>query len=368
MSTGRVPEKKMFQRLQFLVRDYQNLNSDDLDASTWYSDTPKSQADKMARMEKSMATYFSNVITPKSQAKDLTLTREQISRCFQTVDCFCLPHPGRPVTKQNFDGSIKDIEGEFRIMVNRFIRKMIEEELEAKRINDRNMTGPELKIFFESYFSIIRDSKNKIPAAMTMLEASCTANNRSAFSVGLEEYKFQMDSSLGIVAKESSKGSAYDSLKKSLTATKRNEPSWVKDEILIEYHNKAYKIAFAMFDERAKMGPPAGIQKFRDNLETKILEDKSKYFENNSLRNPYKDTEQYALPVAIGVGSWFASKFLTIICDANVCVNISNLLSKIFLLLLIVFIAMTWEKLKGVFLNIMQLTGNASAATKLKAE
>ena len=323
----------------------------------------KEKADRMARMESHMAKYMQGVINPKNKtANDLKLTRDQISRCFQTVDCFTLPHPGDKVIRKSYDGSIKDISPVFRILVNRFIRKVIEEELEAKRINDRNMTGPELKIFFESYFTIIRDSKNKIPEAMTMLEASALANNRSAFTVALDSYKFDMDTCLGVPPRSVSSSNVF--------ATSR-EPNFVKEDLLRECHDRAHTAAVDKFDDRAKMGPVSSIQKYRDDLEGKIEEERAKYFENNALRNPFKDTEKYAVPVTVGVGSWFFSKVINIFCDHNVCTKASSLLNRLFLLFFIASIFFFWNKIQSIVVYMQELLpafNAAAAAAKLKKE
>ena len=65
-----------------------------------------------------MKKYLKDVIKDRGLG-DLQSTREQISRCFSTVDCFLLPHPGLAVTKKNYSGSIPQIGSFFRGMINR---------------------------------------------------------------------------------------------------------------------------------------------------------------------------------------------------------------------------------------------------------
>lgn len=60
-----------------------------------------------------MDVYLYDVIKDRGMA-DLHATREQIARCFDTVDCFLLPHPGSAVTKKNYSGKIMKIESFFR--------------------------------------------------------------------------------------------------------------------------------------------------------------------------------------------------------------------------------------------------------------
>jgi hypothetical protein len=71
-----------------------------------------------SRLRTEMKTYMHDVIKERGLG-DLQSTRDQISRCFGSVDCFLLPHPGLAVTKKNFSGSINQISSFFKGMMNR---------------------------------------------------------------------------------------------------------------------------------------------------------------------------------------------------------------------------------------------------------
>lgn len=138
---------KPFQHLQFLVRDWSNFDADwdeevDSSASKSKPNAPNEEDQELdelvmvgrqkedskavgdgkdavySRLRAEMKTYMRDVIKDRG-LEDLQSTREQISRCFGTVDCFLLPHPGLAVTKKNFSGSIPQIGSFFRGMVNR---------------------------------------------------------------------------------------------------------------------------------------------------------------------------------------------------------------------------------------------------------
>lgn len=124
-----VPEKsathgtirsKPFQRLQFLVRDWPNFDAEwDVESSTATSaDGIDSKDAIFTALKKEMHTYFSEVIKDRG-IEDLQSTREQISRCFGTVDCFLLPHPGLVVNKKDYSGSISQIDSMFKGILNR---------------------------------------------------------------------------------------------------------------------------------------------------------------------------------------------------------------------------------------------------------
>lgn len=76
--------RKPFQRLQFLVRDWQNFDTE-------YSEGASQEV--FDKVLEEMQTYLQGVLRPRN-ASDLQSTRDQILRCFEKLDCFLLPHPG----------------------------------------------------------------------------------------------------------------------------------------------------------------------------------------------------------------------------------------------------------------------------------
>jgi len=93
---------------------------------------PTFKKDKLFRaLREEMRTYLREVIKDRGLS-DLQSTREQISRCFEAVDCFLLPHPGLAVTKKNFDGSLASIGSFFKGMVNRYVRMVFDDDLAPK--------------------------------------------------------------------------------------------------------------------------------------------------------------------------------------------------------------------------------------------
>lgn len=92
-----IPEAP-FQRLDFLIRDWQNFNDD---------------ADLKGCLA-SMPSYLQSKLKEKhGMAESLKGTRAQIASSFRKLDCFLLPHPGFKVTKPNFDGNLREVREEF---------------------------------------------------------------------------------------------------------------------------------------------------------------------------------------------------------------------------------------------------------------
>ena len=66
---------------------------------------------------------------------------------------------------------------------------IFEDKLEAKRINQRYITGHELLSFFDAYVKMFQEGSNTFPKAMTMLEATAEANNRNALAMAIQVQK-----------------------------------------------------------------------------------------------------------------------------------------------------------------------------------
>lgn len=80
-------QNKPFQRLLFLVRDWQNFDKE------YNAGDPH---EVYLEVHEEMQNYLAEVLRSRSLA-DLKSTREQIARCFEKLDCFLLPHPGTVV-------------------------------------------------------------------------------------------------------------------------------------------------------------------------------------------------------------------------------------------------------------------------------
>jgi atlastin len=153
---------KPFQHLQFLVRDWQNFDAE-------YEEGQSQETFQVLQAE--MQKYLSDVLRSRG-LNDLQSTREQITRCFEKLDCYMLPHPGFQVTKKNYDGSIARIDPFFRALVNKYVRYVFDEQLEAKVINGRQLSGKELQTYFEVYVKMFQQGQKTFPKAMTMLDAT----------------------------------------------------------------------------------------------------------------------------------------------------------------------------------------------------
>ena len=222
--------------MQFLVRDWQNFESDTSDA-----DSTEKREQVVKTLKEEMGSYLQEVIRDRSES-DLQTTRDQIARCFGKVDCFLLPHPGPRVVRKNYNGAVSEVDPFFKVMVSVYVRQVLGGRKEPKLVNGRAITAPELLHFFESYVSVFQNGEGGFPRAMTMLQATAEANNRNAKDLALALYKRQMG------------------------ALGTKEGVFVKDSVFSEKEGAARAASLEQFDTVATMGAETDIAKHREQL------------------------------------------------------------------------------------------------------
>lgn len=284
--------EKPFQRIEFLVRDWQNFDA----AIDSLEEQPEDEQNRTyIKLKEGMLEYFASVVDTR-KAPDLQGTRDQISRCFEKVSCYLLPHPGTWVTKKTFDGSIDKIDYAFRAMLNRYVHVIFDEYLEPKRFNGREITAPELLTFMTVYTEMFSNSNGqKFPKAMTMLDATAAANNRNAYDLAISSYRQKMDKMAG------------------------PNSDFVKEALLLGVHVSAKESSLQIFDSIANMGVISQIKASRDHLLKDIAVDENRYFELNSHRNPFKDMEYIIGPLVVAAICFIIAKIVDITCSSDFC-------------------------------------------------
>jgi atlastin len=231
---------KPFQHLQFLVRDWPNFEHE------WPEDSSSSTDEEMkSKLFSEMRQYFKGVISNRGHS-DLQSTREQISRCFETVDAFLLPHPGTVITKKAYDGNLDVLDHQFKKMMNMLARYVLNERLEAKRVHTRFITGPELLNYFETYVTLFQNGSSTFPKALTMLDATADANNRNAYDLAFTRYKTVMSTEINA------------------------QGGYIEAPIFQQCHEKAVQESWSKFTEIANMGSYSAIEKMSVKLNDDI--------------------------------------------------------------------------------------------------
>ncbi|CAM9437452.1 unnamed protein product [Scytosiphon promiscuus] len=302
--------ERPFQRLEFLVRDWQNYEDEDLPG---------------AKLQDEMTDYLATVIEDKG-VKDLRDTREQITSCFENISCFGLTHPGFDVVKKTFSGDIAKIQPSFLRLLNTYVRHIFGELMEPKRINGRFLTAPELRNYASAYVELFHNGAH-FPAARSLLEATAGAHNGNAKHVALHKYKAEMDHLLGPNAK-----------------------TFLSPPVFEEHERLCREGGLGVFDAMATMGRSMEIARVRSLLLEELDDAKTRYAEANAARNPYRGTEFWVIPMIIAVVAYAARLIADTSCSpwSHYCRKTSDILGFVYFSMMVVLMVMFRQKIKGV--------------------
>ena len=140
--------KEPFQKIEFLVRDWQNFDTED-------------ESD-INGMEAEMASYLDHVLAERA-ASDLKETRDQIHSCFEEVSCFMMTHPGFAVIKNKYEGDVNKIESLFLSLLDRYCQRVFDTEgqngapprLQPKTVRGRELSAVELGTYIKTYAQMV---------------------------------------------------------------------------------------------------------------------------------------------------------------------------------------------------------------------
>ncbi|CAM9326299.1 unnamed protein product [Pylaiella littoralis] len=302
--------ERPFQRLEFLVRDWQNYEDEDLPGE---------------KLQDEMNEYLASVIEDKG-VKDLRDTREQITSCFEKISCFGLTHPGFDVVKKTFSGDIAKIQPSFLRLLNTYVRHIFGELLEPKRINGRFLTAPELRNYASAYVALFHNGAH-FPAARSLLEATAGAHNGNAKHVAVQKYKAEMDQLLG-----------------------PNATGYLSPVAFEEHERLCREGGLGVFTAMATMGRRSEVLRVRALLMDELEDAKLRYAEVNSGRNPFRGTEYWIIPMIIAFASYVARWIADLSCSAwsHSCRKTSDTLGFIYFAMVVVLLIMFRQKIKGV--------------------
>jgi len=242
---------KPFQKIEFLVRDWQNFDEEE----------------DYEQMQKEMEEYLDKVIADRD-AKDLQDTREQIRGCFEDVSCYAMTHPGMAVTRKKYTGDVSAMDETFLNLMDRYCARVFNSEsLKAKMIRGREITAVELGTYIKAYAELFASGAH-FPEAATLLEATASANNTNAVNLAMAEYKDQMNRIAG-----------------------PHCSNYIKPEELKELTDQVVKESLEVFESIATFGNQKDIEKAREKLSVALAENFEMYNSLNDSRNPLAGME-----------------------------------------------------------------------------
>lgn len=240
--SGQIP----FQKLQFLVRDWQ------------YPYEEQYGKDGGANVLKKCLTV-DDKMHPELQA-----LRKGLTSCFSEMSNFLMPHPGRHVaTNPNFKGNIRQVDEEFVEHIQTFCPEILSPaKLTIKVMGGKEVKAKEIVQYYKSYMEIFKG--NTMPEPKSMLEVTIEANNLVSLASAKELYLASMESLCG------------------------GEKPYLNDQVLDVEHQRIVEIALSEFDSRKKLGGEEFSCKYRDQLLQEIEESYNNYKAHNDSKNIFK--------------------------------------------------------------------------------
>lgn len=141
--------EKLFQKLLFILRDWQNSSEIPFGDSEQYVDELLAESHE--------------------QTVEMHNLRRRIKSSFDEIGVFLMPYPGNAVaTGVSIGGDLKQIDSEFIAQVKKLVPSLLApENLVVKRINGRKVRGRDLVTYMQTYVNIFNG--NTLPDPQTAI-------------------------------------------------------------------------------------------------------------------------------------------------------------------------------------------------------
>lgn len=303
---------KPFQRLQFLVRDW-----------NYPYDHPYGALGGGQLLEKRLG-------IKEDQHTELQSLRKHIVSCFEEIACFLMPHPGLNVaTNPNFKGSLNDISDDFIKNLKEFITMLAEpENLVIKKIGGNKVKARDIILYFKSYLNVFNGST--LPEPKTILQATAEANNLSAVAEAKDVYERLMEEAAG------------------------GARSYLSPDALLNEHVRAKDKALLAFSSKKKMGGEGLSATYEDKLIDELIEQYEEYKVRNNNKNVFRRLGT-ALVLAMGAMVGWALASIADVLGLHTVTVLANVMAISCFILLILWV---YSRVSGNLASLAQILDN----------
>ncbi|EER17105.1 atlastin, putative [Perkinsus marinus ATCC 50983] len=285
---------KPFQCLEFLVRDWANFDDD------------MSVKDCLAQMKEHLNQHMD-----EHRVRDDS-TAVALNKMFESVSCFCLPHPGLRIQKKGWSGRLADIDHDFIRFLDLYVRSVFTDpHLHAKTILGKPLSpqtfGPVVKAFVEAF-------ANAVPAAATFTQAMARSSNLLGKEQAINTYKSDMEAAIG-----------------------PKTGSGIKPDQLERAAMRARTMALQSFSKQTLFGPDEEREKTKDEL-VKEIDGLLDYYKEENQHRMEKSLAAFAGVTVLVIVLYLMDKFSDFACDwySDTCVRFSNVLFSIYFTIIVV--------------------------------
>ena len=161
---------KLFQRLEFLVRDWPNFDE------TW----------DLATCEKQMNEHMKQHL---DNARDSS-TPDAIKSMFEEVSCWLLPHPGLKINKVTWDGRVSDLSPEFVKLLDAYVIRTFGRGLRPRTVLGKPLLASSLVSVTSAFVEAFKDL---VPKGANLATAIAASSNLLAKEQSLTEFKSSLE-------------------------------------------------------------------------------------------------------------------------------------------------------------------------------
>ena len=161
---------KLFQRLEFLVRDWPNFDE------RW----------DLATCEKQMNEHMKQHL---DNARDSS-TPDAIKSMFEEVSCWLLPHPGLKINRVTWDGRVSDLSPEFVKLLDAYVIRTFGPGLRPRTILGKPLLASSLVSVTNAFVEAFKDL---VPKGANLATAIAASSNLLAKEQSLSEFKSSLE-------------------------------------------------------------------------------------------------------------------------------------------------------------------------------
>jgi len=277
---------ELFQRLDFLVRDWANFEEG------WTEEQCEAQ----------MTAHLAQHLDSPEEAAAASAVKEM----FSSVDCWLLPHPGLNIPRPNWDGSLSDVSPGFRNFLEKYLKtKLFNPEILKPKI----LLGKELTtaVFPDVVRTFVAAFKGLVPDAGNLAEAVARSAHLVSKDAAVAEFRAKMENLLS------------------------QAPRGLKPEIFQKDAEALRNQIISSFSKSTTFGPEEQRTKIKTEL-CRELDSLEKFFDEDNRRKSEAALTVFAGVAVLLVFLYSIDKISDITCDwySDTCVRFSSLLFAVY--------------------------------------
>ena len=131
----------------------------------------------------------------ENQSESAQTVRQHLNECFEELSCFLMPDIGSAAKKAKYNGSVNGLADRFVEKMEELIVHLLDaEEINAKIIDNNQITGEMVLHYFKSYVDIF--NSDELPKPIDLIEATAKTGDfiqLNKLKVSFQSLNFEID-------------------------------------------------------------------------------------------------------------------------------------------------------------------------------